>query len=290
MAIINSPDAPIDPFSVGGTELVERINRLVAAFQSNNANAARPPAIQAGGLWSRSDEVMLFDGAADASLFKVGRPPPLAMESILPVFSETDSYPPMSVVYNPTNRRVEQNSKAVSPGPYNAGIWAALPSFRDGFLRSGWPSYPNPSGAGNITVADLPLSQVKVMGPRYQPEVGTVESGRVRAIFVTGYPAQPAIWVHILGHVVANFNAAPLLTDRLIVHLKPTIVGSFDTGPLRRVMVESDGTGYLFNGFGSYASGQDGGLGIPLVRPGNLPRSTQKLSVSFQFSGKAYQS
>lgn len=75
MSIINPGDVPINEAQVDGTELARRLERLYAVVHSQNSSATRPPAITAGGLWSKTVtggfDVMLFDGTADVKIGSV---------------------------------------------------------------------------------------------------------------------------------------------------------------------------------------------------------------------------
>lgn len=71
MALLTPGDWPIDPNVVDGTELAARLNRLQQAIISGNANATRPPYLQAGSVWAQTGAAAgdytlnLFDGTAD---------------------------------------------------------------------------------------------------------------------------------------------------------------------------------------------------------------------------------
>lgn len=75
MSIINVGDIPINENLVDGTELARRLERLYAAFHSQNSNSTRPPSVTAGGIWSKTVtdgfEVMLFDGTNDVKIGEV---------------------------------------------------------------------------------------------------------------------------------------------------------------------------------------------------------------------------
>lgn len=72
MAIINAGDTPINENQVDGTELARRLERLYAAFHSQNSSASRPPAITAGALWAQTSgasfDIMMFDGNTDIKI------------------------------------------------------------------------------------------------------------------------------------------------------------------------------------------------------------------------------
>jgi hypothetical protein len=75
MSIINAGDVPISESQVDGTELARRLERLYAAFHSQNSNATRPPFLTAGGLWSKTAtggfDLMLYDGSIDVKIGSV---------------------------------------------------------------------------------------------------------------------------------------------------------------------------------------------------------------------------
>ena len=72
MATINAGDVPINENQVDGTELARRLERLYAAFHSQNSSASRPPAITPGALWAQtvggSFDIMMFDGTNDIKI------------------------------------------------------------------------------------------------------------------------------------------------------------------------------------------------------------------------------
>lgn len=74
MAVINPGDVPINENQVDGTELARRLERLYAAFHSQNSSTGRPQSINAGGLWSKAIsggyELYLFDGLTDVEIGK----------------------------------------------------------------------------------------------------------------------------------------------------------------------------------------------------------------------------
>lgn len=55
MAILQKTDFPIDPTSTSGSELADRLNRLMEMIVSTNANASRPSYLLPGGLYTRKD-------------------------------------------------------------------------------------------------------------------------------------------------------------------------------------------------------------------------------------------
>lgn len=75
MSIINVGDIPINENLVDGTELARRLERLYAAFHSQNSNATRPPSVTAGGIWSKTVaggfEMMFYDGTNDIKIGEV---------------------------------------------------------------------------------------------------------------------------------------------------------------------------------------------------------------------------
>ncbi len=75
MSIINPGDVPINENQVDGTELARRLERLYAAFHSQNSSATRPPSVTAGGMWSKTVaggfELMLFNGSSDVTIGSV---------------------------------------------------------------------------------------------------------------------------------------------------------------------------------------------------------------------------
>lgn len=140
MSNIPASDLPIDPFSIGGTELVTRLNRLNDAICSGHLSNIRPPLISAGGLWSRanpdaSHSLVLYDGVADAVVDTYGADtaPKPDLSQIAAPYGPTSNYTMGQVVFNSANGRFEQAKTNVSAGPYNPNQWLALGGFRDAF-------------------------------------------------------------------------------------------------------------------------------------------------------------
>ena len=76
MAIISSGIWDIDPTVTDGTQLAGYLNELVAAINTNQSSATRPPMIKKGGLWTKtlsgSDiAVMVYDGTKDYEIGKI---------------------------------------------------------------------------------------------------------------------------------------------------------------------------------------------------------------------------
>jgi hypothetical protein len=72
MAIINPGDNVINETQVDGTELARRLERFYASFHSLNSSQSRPPALTAGGAWSKpvtgGFDLMMFDGTQDIKI------------------------------------------------------------------------------------------------------------------------------------------------------------------------------------------------------------------------------
>jgi hypothetical protein len=76
MAVINSGDVPINETQVDGTELARRLERLYAAFHSQNSSEIRPPFATAGAVWSKpiqagGYELYFYDGSKDTKVASV---------------------------------------------------------------------------------------------------------------------------------------------------------------------------------------------------------------------------
>lgn len=140
MSNIPSSDVPLDPFSIGGTELVARMNRLFDSVHSGHLSNIRPPLVSAGGLWSRenpdgSHSLILYDGTADAIIDTYGpnASPKPELSQIAAAYQATSTYVQGQVVYNAANGRFEQAKTNVAPGAYNPNQWLALGQFRSAF-------------------------------------------------------------------------------------------------------------------------------------------------------------
>ena len=76
MTIISSGIYPINPSVTDGTQLAGYINELVAAINSQQASATRPPLITKGGIWTKTltgDDIaiMVYDGSVDSEVAQV---------------------------------------------------------------------------------------------------------------------------------------------------------------------------------------------------------------------------
>ena len=76
MTVISSGTWPIDPTTTSGTELAAYLNEMVDAIQTSQASPSRPPAIQKGGVWTKTlgatdVALMLYDGTTDREIGKV---------------------------------------------------------------------------------------------------------------------------------------------------------------------------------------------------------------------------
>lgn len=151
MQSINPGDFPIDPYSVGGTELVARINRLSDDVHKQFASAIRPATLTAGGLWVREDaagySLVLFDGTADAVVGSwsdtgeggIG----LRGETIAPVHDPARAYDRGDVIWVPSAEAFFSANTDLQPGPYNAGDWGQLSHLRQAGVIPGVSYDPN---------------------------------------------------------------------------------------------------------------------------------------------------
>jgi hypothetical protein len=134
MSIVNGTDWPIIPSTTSGTELADRLNRLFAAIQSNQANTTRPLQLTAGGIWTRTEtngDLILFfyDGTTDYEIGSVsggtgafGSGGPLAL-----AFDQTKSYFKGNIIYDaPTKVYYSAVKDIDANNPYNAAEWQAL--------------------------------------------------------------------------------------------------------------------------------------------------------------------
>lgn len=140
MSIINPGDFPIDPQTVDGTELAARLNRLYGAIFSNNAATARPPSIQAGGIWSRTNaqgvELIFYDGTTDYVIGAVANGAGsfgLTGDKIAPVFSQSTAYRVGDLIWNPASGQFMSPIAPIAAGqPFNPSEWSAATSIIEG--------------------------------------------------------------------------------------------------------------------------------------------------------------
>lgn len=76
MTVISSGTWPIDATTTSGTELAAYLNEMADAIQTSQASPSRPPAIQKGGVWTKTlgaadIALMLYDGTTDREIGKV---------------------------------------------------------------------------------------------------------------------------------------------------------------------------------------------------------------------------
>lgn len=151
MQSILSGDFPIDPYSVGGSELVARINRLSEDVHKQFAGATRPATLTAGGLWVREDasgrSLVLFDGTADAVVGNwsdageggVG----LRGETVAAIHDPAKSYPRGSVIWVPAAEAFFSANNDLAPGPFNPNDWGQLSNLRQAGVIPGVSYDPN---------------------------------------------------------------------------------------------------------------------------------------------------
>ncbi len=70
MALRNNGDFPIDPFTVSGVELAERLGRLVESLDTSNSGTTRPSYATQGSWWldtatANEAKIYMFDGTND---------------------------------------------------------------------------------------------------------------------------------------------------------------------------------------------------------------------------------
>lgn len=140
MSIINPGDFPIDAQTVDGVELAARLNRLYGAIHSNNASTGRPPSVQAGGIWSRTNaqgiELMFYDGTTDYVIGAVANGAGsfgLSGDKIAPLFSQAATYKVGDVIWNPASGQFMTPLAPIPSGsPFNSAQWRAATSIIEG--------------------------------------------------------------------------------------------------------------------------------------------------------------
>jgi hypothetical protein len=151
MQSIRTDDFPIDPYSIGGTELVARINRLSEDVHKQFASATRPPTLTAGGLWVREDasgaSLVLFDGTADAVVGSwsdtgaggIG----LHGETIAPIHDPARAYARGDVIWVPSAEAFFSANADIPAGPYDPSGWGQLSNLRQAGVIPGVSYDPN---------------------------------------------------------------------------------------------------------------------------------------------------
>ncbi len=133
MSLVNPTDFPIVPSSTSGTQLADILNRLFNAYETNQANATRPPELKSGGLWSKVDgatlRLMMFDGANDIEIGNITggtgafgtQPTPMSS-----VFNPAASYKAGDVIYDPVSKGYLVAKADKAPGAFVAGDWTSM--------------------------------------------------------------------------------------------------------------------------------------------------------------------
>ena len=136
MAIWTAGDfLPLNPNTTSGTDLATRLDRLVAALNSNNSNSSRPIYLTAGGVWSKSVangyEVMLYDGTNDHKIAQVINNV-LTVTSdgsiVAPAFSATATYKAGDIIWDAAAGGYKKVNNDIAAGAFNPGNWTVIPN------------------------------------------------------------------------------------------------------------------------------------------------------------------
>ena len=108
MAIINTGDFPIDPTTTTGTDLADRLNRLMAALESSHANTTRPAYLTAGAVWTQPQagggyKLFFYDGARDHQIGSVDAAGTAQFgggTALAPEFSATATYATGAIIHD----------------------------------------------------------------------------------------------------------------------------------------------------------------------------------------------
>lgn len=134
MSLVNPTDFPIVPSSTSGTQLADILNRLFNAYETNQANATRPPELKSGGLWSKVDgntlRLMMYDGAVDIEIGNItggvgsfGNSGGTAMSE---PFNPAKTYQAGDLIMDPVTKVYSVAKTDLVAKPFNAGDWTAL--------------------------------------------------------------------------------------------------------------------------------------------------------------------
>jgi hypothetical protein len=225
MAIIRAGDVPIDENFVDGTELSRRLERLYAAFHSQNSNESRPPAITAGGLWSKTItggfDLMLFDGTDDVkigSVFNGQVSVGLRGEQLATVFSSSTAYKKGDITWNPAENGFEMANKDIVPGlPQNGNEWEESPNIINDAINV----EENARIAGDNALYALDATNVKLTGAQSiagsktftERIIANAGVNSVGGYYTTASQSLAMYEMHLPGNVA---SAMHLTTDGLL--------------------------------------------------------------------------
>lgn len=237
MSTIPVDDVPLDPFSVGGTELVSRINRIESAYHSGQLSAARPPLCSIGGVWSRANSdgthsLMVYDGTSDSVVDTFGEDaaPKPTLDQMAPGYSPAGSYSQGQVVFNAGTGKFEQAKVPVAPGPYNPSQWLRLGAFRDAFQP--YP-LPLPDLPGRVFV-EYAISAAQIAG--YQGASGaTIHRASGHAIFFGAETGSGRRNGMVVLFVEASFVGPPASAE-IFSWTPPLPAGQLVTGIAQPIM------------------------------------------------------
>jgi hypothetical protein len=143
MSITNANDFPIIAASTSGNALADILNRLYGAIQTNQANAARPPDIQTGGLWTLVDGaslvLMMFNGVQDIVIGTVVGNESVIGDYVYPLanqFSDLAAYTAGDIIFDPAAKKYYAARTDLPPKVFQIGDWAEMPNVFDDILRA----------------------------------------------------------------------------------------------------------------------------------------------------------
>lgn len=143
MSITNANDFPIIAASTSGNALADILNRLYGAIQTNQANAARPPEIQTGGLWTLVDGaslvLMMFNGVNDIVIGTVIGNESVIGDYVFPLanaYSDAVAYTAGDVIFDKAGKKYYAARTDLAPQAFQIGNWAEMPNVFDNILRA----------------------------------------------------------------------------------------------------------------------------------------------------------
>ena len=178
MAIINTGDFPIDPTTTTGTDLADRLNRLMAALESSHANTTRPAYLTAGAVWTQPQagggyKLFFYDGARDHQIGSVDAAGTAQFgggTALAPEFSATATYATGAIIHDKASNAYLQAKNAVAAGPYNPDDWQPLTDVL-GSLNVDLSVFVKKAGdtmAGALHLPSLTVNNIPVLaGPAF---------------------------------------------------------------------------------------------------------------------------